>query len=135
MKRGIGIWKPSKNACKKCIKVEKMHADAAGNDCDNLNDEYVVFKNVCNYDCNIAKWKVKDDSSKNEYAFLEVILKGKSEVTLYSGCGSNSKTKLYWCNKGSKCNAIWDNAGDTVYMRDSNGAFILAYPYGNDRTH
>jgi len=129
IRKGLGLWKLSRNACGHCIKIERFHWNAKGNDCKNLNDEYVVFKNECKHDCNISGWKVRDNSSRNEFVFPEVTLPGGSEATLYSGCGLNSRTKLYWCNKGHKCNAVWDNEGDTLYLRDSNGALVLYYSY------
>lgn len=125
------IWKqPKEDVCdNQCIGISYFHWNAEGNDCNNLNDEYVVLKNSCAYSCNLTGWTIKDESSRNLYVFPNFILKGQALVTLYTGCGINTNTKLYWCNSGSQCNAVWNNYGDTLYLRNSNGELILSYSY------
>ena len=127
----INIWRqPEQGECdNRCIGIYYFHWDAAGNDCDNLNDEYVVFKNSCPYPCNLTGWSVKDESSRNPYIFPELILESGSTVTLYTGCGTDTDTSLYWCSSGYTCNAIWNNRGDTLYLRNSNGELVLSYSY------
>lgn len=127
----INIWRqPKRGECdNRCIGIYYFHWDAAGNDCDNLNDEYVVFKNSCPYPCNLTGWSVKDESSRDPYIFPEFILESGSTVTLYTGCGTDTDTSLYWCSSGYTCNAIWNNRGDTLYLRNSNGELVLSYSY------
>jgi len=127
----INIWRqPKQGECdNRCIGIYYFHWNAAGNDCDNLNDEYVIFKNSCSYPCNLTGWSVKDESSRNPYIFPEFILESGSTVTLYTGCGTDTDTSLYWCSSGYTCNAIWNNRGDTLYLRNSNGELVLSYSY------
>lgn len=131
----INIWKPPEQVGKekicdnRCIKISYFHWDAAGNDCDNLNDEYVIFKNNCSYSCNLTGWTVKDESSRDPYVFPTFIIKSGLTVTLYTGCGTDTNTELYWCSSGHTCNAIWNNNGDTLYLRNSNGELVLSYLY------
>jgi hypothetical protein len=40
--------------------------------------------------------------------------------------GSNTATELYW---GRSYGAVWNNDGDTLYLRDSNGNLVLSYSY------
>ena len=132
---GINIWKPPEqkvegNICdNRCVGISYFHWNAKGNDCENLNNEYVIFKNNCRYSCNLTGWTVKDESSKVIYIFPQFILESGAMVTLYTGCGNDTDTKLYWCSKGYSCNAIWNNNKDTLYLRNSNGELILAYSY------
>jgi micrococcal nuclease len=113
-----------------CIGLQYINWNARGNDCQNLNDEYVVFKNYCNISCNLTNWLLFDKSN-NSFTFPEFILKSNSKITIYSGDGKNTKTKLYWNSKVKGCGAIWNNGceGDTVYLMDSNKKLILNYSY------
>jgi len=131
----IGIWTPAtpkedENICDSdCIVISYFHWNAEGNDCYNLNDEYVILKNSCSYSCDLTEWTVKDESSRDPYVFSSFVLENNSEVTLYTGCGVDIKTELYWCSSGYSCNAIWNNNGDTLYLRNSNGELVLSYTY------
>ena len=100
-----------------------------GNDCYNLNDEYVAFKNSCPYSCELTSWTVKDDSSRKPYVFPDFVLERGTKVKLYTGCGTNIETELFWCSSGYGCNAVWNNDGDTLYLRNSDGELVLSHHY------
>ena len=133
-KSKINIWKTpeqeGENICdNRCIGISYFHYDAEGEDYKNLNDEYVIFKNSCPYSCNLTGWSVKDGSSREPFVFPTFILESGAIVTLYTGCGTNTDRSLYWCSSGHSCNAIWNNKGDILYLRNSKGELILSYPY------
>lgn len=129
LKKRINLCEPSESYCdERCIGILNFNWNAEGNDCNNLNDEYVVFKNSCSYPCNLTDWTVKDEGN-NIYTFPKFTLGEEAVVTLYTGCDINTGTKLYWCSSGRECNAIWDNDGDTLYLRDANGKLIIEYNY------
>ena len=113
-----------------CIGISYINWDADGNDCKNLNGEYVVFKNFCNISCNLTKWKILD-SDGNYFLFPEFELKPYSKLTIYTGDGKNTKNKLYWNNSGKGCNAVWNNDcdGDIVYLVNSLGEQVFEYKY------
>ena len=90
---GLGIWTPSSFT----LTVSYLHADADGDDTDNLNDEYVVFENDGDSPINITDWTVQDEAN-NFYVFPAFYLANGSSVTLYTGSGTDSSTKLYWGN-------------------------------------
>lgn len=124
------IWAaPSDDPCAYCIGISYFHWNAKGNDCDNLKDEYVTFKNTCTFSCDITSWTVKDESSRDPYVFPDFALESGAIVTLYTGCGTNTKTHVYWCSSGRSCNAIWNNNGDTLYLRNQNSELVLSYSY------
>lgn len=128
----LNIWKQptGENICdNRCIGISYFKWNAEGNDCDNLNGEYVIFVNTCSYSCDLANWTVKDESSRNPYVFPNIVLESGKTATLYTGCGINTETQFYWCSSGYTCNAIWNNNGDTLYMRNSNGELVFKYPY------
>ena len=122
----------NENKCNSaCIVIPPLsfHCDAKGDDCNNLNDEYVTFKNNCTINCDMSNWKVYDKSGGNNYTFQNFILPAKSNVTLHTGCGPNTYNKLYWCNHGRPCNAIWNNNGDALYLKNSLGEMIINCTY------
>lgn len=107
------------------IVVADAHYDAAGDDSKNLNDEYVVFKNAGQSDCNMNGWNVKDAATHN-FHFPDYTLKAGSTVAIYTGCDSNTVSKLYWCNTGG---AVWNNDGDTIFLKNAQGDLVASYNY------
>jgi micrococcal nuclease len=130
---GLGLW--ARDACgsgpwasidPSSIGIE-VHADAAGDDSRNLNDEWVRFTNRAPGPLDLGGWMVKDESSSHRYRFVDLVLAPGGSVTLRSGCGSDTDTDRFWCTSGS---AIWNNAGDTVFLLDPAGNVVaqLGYP-------
>ena len=122
-RQGLLIWETSSQS--DCIAV-RLHYNARGKDDENLNDEYVEFSNLCKRTVDMSGWLVKDESA-NSYIFPKFILHGGSTATLYSGCGKDTDAKLYWCSS----KPIWNNKGDTLYLRDADGKLILKKSYRN----
>lgn len=112
-----------------CIGLEYINWNAKGNDCENPNGEYIIFKNYCNISCNLTNWKLKDKEN-NTYIFPNFILRPFNKVIIYSGDGQNNEKELYW-NKQGRCSAVWNNNcdGDIINLINSNGSLILIYSY------
>jgi endonuclease YncB( thermonuclease family) len=107
------------------ISVKTVHADAAGNDGDNLNDEYVVFENTDSSDIDLSGYAVEDEVQKH-YDFPDnFTLAAGDTVTLHTGSGTDTSTDLYW-GYGSP---VWNNSGDTVFVFDDSGSQIVSYTY------
>ena len=124
-----GIWQPSEGGLSKCTGILYFQWNAEGNDCYNLNDEYVTFKNTCSQPIDMTGWTVKDEAN-HIYTFPDFNLAGSATVTLYTGAGIDTKAELYWNSSGLQCNAIWNNDGDTLYLRDISGNLVISYNYG-----
>ena len=122
-KKGIWHYASLKNVY--CIGIHNFHYNAKGNDNENLNDEYVILRNFCNYTLELTGWKITDNIN-SEYIFPKFFLPGKSKVTIHSGKGENNDTDLYW----NREIAVWNNNGDTLRMYDGEGNKILEYSYG-----
>jgi len=118
----IGIWKLSEFA--DCISISSFRYNAKGKDNENLNDEYVVLKNDCDFFIDMTGWAVKDRTA-NTYIFPKFGLATKKEVKICSGAGTDTETELYWNNKFP----VWDNSGDTLYLRDAKGNLALTRSY------
>ncbi|UCE38120.1 MAG: thermonuclease family protein [Thermoplasmata archaeon] len=117
---GIGIWVPSSFS----ITISILNADAEGDDTKNLNDEYVVFANEGTTSLNMTHWLVLDQAN-NHYRFQEFELEAGSFVTLHSGSGVDTEVDIYWASP----KPIWNNDGDTLYLRDAEDLFVTHYSY------
>ncbi|MBI2545427.1 MAG: thermonuclease family protein [Candidatus Aenigmarchaeota archaeon] len=109
----LRIWGISEDG--KCISLITLHY---------VNDEYAAFKNSCSRSIEMTSWEVKDAGTKI-YKFKKFVLNGNSSFVLFSGKGTDTAGKLYWDNAKS----IWNNAGDTLYLRDGNGSLVISYTY------
>ena len=116
----IGIWSPSPYF----LSISELNYDAPGNDNDNLNGEYITFTNEVNTSLDLTDWMVLDESN-NDYNFPSFSLENASSITLYIGSGTDSQTELYWGSTKS----IWNNDGDELFLRDSQGLLVVHYKY------
>lgn len=107
------------------LSIATIHEDAEGNDNQNLNDEYVTFANVGDGPLDMGGWTVADEAGQTYTVPDGFTLDPGAQVTLYSGSGTDTDEELYW---GSG-RAIWNNGGDTVIVRDSDGNTVLKEEY------
>jgi len=121
-----GLWAPSLITQAK-IKIVNINADAPGNDNENKNGEWVEIKNQGENSVNMINWTLKDEAN-HIYTFADFTLTPDESLFIYSGCGSNTQEKLYWqCPEGEY--AIWNNSGDTAFLRDASGNLVDSYKY------
>jgi micrococcal nuclease len=106
------------------VRVATIHADAEGNDNENLDDEYVTLENTGDSDLSLSGWTVSDEAGKT-YTFGDVTLAPGETVTLHTGSGSDTASDVYWGRDG----AVWNNGGDTVTVRDDSGAVVAERSY------
>jgi micrococcal nuclease len=105
-----------------------INADAPGDDNVNLNEEWVRFTNRGDDDVDLTGWLVADESSSHRYTFDDLTLAPGDSVTLFTGCGDDDDTERHWCNRDS---AVWNNSGDTVFLRDLDGNIVVSETYRN----
>jgi micrococcal nuclease len=105
--------------------VASIHEDAAGNDNNNPNDEYIVFENSGDTALELSGWQVADTAG-HTYTFPSgFTLEPGDTVKLYTGSGTDTGSKLYW---GSE-SAIWNNGGDTIIVTTEAGEEVLRREY------
>ena len=97
-KQKLGIWKKSNHSCSSCIKLQKL---------DQIK-EYFILENICNYNCDLKEWTVKD-SGRNTFKLS--LIKANKKLTINS-------TKQ-----------IWNNNKDEFFLRDSQGLLVIYYQY------
>ncbi|WP_240479615.1 lamin tail domain-containing protein [Haloprofundus marisrubri] len=105
--------------------VASVHADAAGDDRQNLGDEYVVFENTGDETLDLTGWTVTDEAGK-QYRFPDgFTLDPAATVTLRTGDGENTRETVYWGASGP----VWNNGGDEVVVRDEAGRVVARRSY------
>ena len=129
---GRGLWAaeacgPRLSVVQEPVAVDiEIRPDAAGDDNENLNDEWVRFINAGDTDVDLDHWTVADESASHRYTFAELVLVPGAAVTLFTGCGTDTDVERYWCNSDS---AVWNNGGDTVFLRDPAGNIVASRSY------
>jgi micrococcal nuclease len=126
---GRGLW--AADACGPSDRegveiVIDVNADAPGDDGANLNGEWVRFTNAGAEAIDLDGWEVADESASHRYTFTDLELAPGAAVILFSGCGPDDEAARYWCSSGS---AVWNNSGDTVFLRDPNGNIVVSLSY------
>ncbi len=107
------------------LELVDVHADAEGDDGDNLNDEYVVFENTGSSSVDLSGWELAD-AADHTYTFPDgTELEPGEQITIYTGSGTDTKTELYW----GQSTPVWNNAGDTVIIRDESGSIVIEETY------
>jgi len=104
------------------VVIDYVHYDAAGNDWDNLNDEYVVLWNTGSADADLTGWELKDEVD-HTYTFPTFTLRAGEKVTVYTGSGTNTRSSLHW---GSN-SPIWNNDSDTAYLYNQGMELMDSY--------
>jgi len=122
MDQGLGIWSFPEDEF--CFSIFYFHYNAKGNDNNNLNDEFITFRNKCFEPISLGGWILKDKAN-NTYIFPEIVVQNKTKITLYTGPGEDNEAELFWGKK----KAVWNNNGDTLLLWDSKGNLILSHSY------
>ena len=105
--------------------VSEVHADADGNDHENLNDEYVEFTNEGGSSIDLTGWTLSDEADHTYQFPSGFTLEAGDSVTVYTGSGDDTEDELYW---GSG-RAVWNNGGDTIYVTDDAGETVIEHEY------
>lgn len=128
MTRGTGLWTCAADGGQTATADGPLsiavHADAAGNDNENLNDEYVEFTNTGDGPLVLDDWTVAD-AANHEYSFESLTLAAGATVRLHTGTGTDREGHRYWGASG----AIWNNGGDTVTVTAPNGTVVAETSY------
>jgi len=101
------------------VRVSTVLFDPPGDERKALNEEYVVLTNRGTTGANLKGWTLRDEKS-HAYTFGTFTLGAGKSVTVHTGKGTNSSTRLYW---GSGA-PIWNNDGDTAYLKDAAGKHV-----------
>lgn len=118
-----GIWRTSEHS--ECISLGEFRYNAAGEDDKNVNGEYFVVKNGCDHAISMSGWKARN--SYMSFPIPEVAMPQGSEVKIHSGFGNVTSSAAFL----SSDRPIWNNKGDTIYLRDGAGDIVFSKSYKN----
>lgn len=103
------------------IKITHITYDPPGNDVDG---EFVRIQNIGGTAASMTNWTLRDESA-HIYTFPSFTLAPGAQVQVWTGSGVNNSTNLFW----NSSQAIWNNAGDTAFLRNAGGALISQCSY------
>jgi len=113
---------PQAGAAAPPVKIVKVFYDSPGSDRGgntSINAEYVVIKNVSTRTQTLTGWTLRDKAS-HVYKFPKFTLGAGKSVVVRSGKGTATAATRYY-NSGWY---IWNNTGDTAYLRTATGATV-----------
>lgn len=118
-----------KKAWEACIKENVNLCEKSKNNCIVakkiiVENQTVVFENLCFYSVSLKDWKIKDEGRK-EFIFPDFEAKQRSTFEVVVGEGQNTDEKIYWERK----DYVWTKAGDTLFLRDEEGKLVLWHSY------
>ena len=87
-------------------------------------DEYVKLDNQGGLVATMTNWTLCD-LANNCYTFPAFTLDVGASVNVWTKVGSDTTTDLYW----GRSVAVWNNTGDTAYLRDQYGKLISQFTY------
>ena len=112
IEKDLNLCEKSEDECAECIEVGKFE------------EQTVLFRNICEYDCSFDDWEIKDEGRK-KFVFEDFVLRAGEEITVEVGEGINSDGILFWTNQ----DYVWTNTGDTLFLRDGEGMLVLWREY------
>jgi len=114
------------------MQIDVIYYDPPGKDTTSnsqLNGEWIRIKNTDSINHTLTGWTVRD-ASNHVYTFPTTTIKAKSTVTLRSGKGTNGISTRYW-QQGWY---VWNNTGDTAYLRGPSGTLHDSCKYSGGGT-
>lgn len=102
------------------VVIMQIHADAEGDDGENLNDEYMVLRNRGDEVIDLSGWTLTDAAGFT-YEFPDgTSLAADATLTLHVGSGDDTEADLYW----GRSRPTLNNDGETITLRDANGTVV-----------
>ncbi|HYN88127.1 MAG TPA: lamin tail domain-containing protein [Ardenticatenaceae bacterium] len=120
---GRGIWAASTAP----LRITDLQSDPPGRDDDDLNAETVSITNEGQASVGLAGFRLSDRANTT-YIFPDVSLAPGKTVVLHAGSGRDGDSDLYW----GLSQPVWNNKGDTAFLRDTSGNSVDVYSYGED---
>lgn len=113
---------PVAGAATPAVKISYVYFDSPGSDtggATSLNAEYVRITNTTSTARSLTGWTLRDKTGYT-YTFPTFTLGAKATVTVHTGKGTASQTHRYY----NRTWYVWNNTGDTAYLRDSRGTTV-----------
>ena len=99
-----------------------LEHDAKGID---IVGEFVSVVNDTAKDLNLDGWVLHAAASRQRrYKFPPITLKAGAEIKVWSKAGADDAKNLHWGRR----QAVWNNTGDTVVLRNARGRVMVRVP-------
>ncbi len=117
-----GIW--STEHYKGTLHITSFHANAPGDDRENVNGEYLRLCNVSPSDLNVDGYRIAD-ASGNSYPFPAMVIPAGHTVKVHSGKGEHQldPSSQLAIHLGSD-SPIWNNSKDRATIYDRYGQVV-----------
>lgn len=99
---GKNLCEKSSDKCADCISIK------------SFEKQEVIFENVCDFDCDLTNWDLKDEGRKH-FVFENLILSPGEEIEI--------------TEKDFNETYVWTSSGDTLFLRDDEGKLVLWETY------
>jgi hypothetical protein len=120
---------PTAEASTYPLHFTKIYYNSPGSDTGSntsLNAEYVTIKNTSTTTRALTGYTVRDKSN-HVYKFGTFSLGAGKSVRIHTGKGTNTPTDRYW----GRAAYVWNNTGDTAYLRNPAGTLRHTCSWGN----
>ncbi|QXJ26788.1 lamin tail domain-containing protein [Actinomadura graeca] len=110
------------------VQIYRVYYDSPGSDNRSnasLNGEWVQLFNTARTSKQLKGYKLRDKTGYT-YTFGSFSLGGRKSVYVHTGKGTNNATHRYW----GRSSYVWNNTGDTAYLRYPNGSAADSCSWG-----
>jgi hypothetical protein len=91
--------------------------------------EHVDIENYGEGAEDMTGWKLKKENGSEVYTFPRFVLQPGRTVEVYSTCGINSASRLYWCHRDHNF-PIW-GYGDVACLYEADGTRLHCFTAGS----
>ena len=99
-----------------------FHYDTDSDDAINLNDKYFTLQNTGDEAVDLSGWRVENGHGGAFWFPSGITLALDATITIYSGSGTNTTTRLYW----HAAEPMW-NSGDLAFLLNASGKIVIHY--------
>ena len=124
----FGATAPAAAAAGPAVRFYNTQYDAPGKDTRtnaHINKEWISIINDTSSSIQLKGWTIRDKAN-HKFTFGTTTIKAHTRLLLLTGKGSPVPNHRYW---GSG-NYIWNNDGDTAYLRNASGTLIDTCTWG-----
>lgn len=116
------------------IMITKAYYNSPGSDTGSntsLNAEWVRLTNKRSYTINLKYWTLRDKTGYTYKFYSDFRVAPGVNVYIHTGKGTNTSTHRYW----GRSWYVWNNTGDTAYLRNSAGTLIDTCSWGSSGSY
>jgi hypothetical protein len=116
------------------IEITKIYYNSPGSDTGSntsLNAEYIRLTNERTYTINLIGWTVRDKAGHTYKFSSNFYLHAGYSVYIHTGKGTNTSSNRYWGLSWY----IWNNTGDSAYVRNASGTLIDSCTYSGSGSY